>query len=1341
MKRFLTAAAVCVLLPAVAGPVRNGSFESFGGNGVPENWTFTRSNDAPVTVFSSAPGADGEKCLRVVSRMERKIPHTFGLLSQTVKLKPDTDYVFVFSARGRNVGHVGWAFGKGWLIRHPVTGVTEEWREFRVPLRIPADRMEGRESCGVRLIVEGGCGELDIDKVDIVPAEKTLVANGSFNGKAGESPAGWSFRVSGGAKVKMAADGAGALHIVNETPRKPHTFGALAQTVKLSPEVDYLLRLRARGSGQGVTVAVGSKWAHRLSVQPLDGVWRVYELRFRLASDEVGRDGSTPLVIISEDRTDGAWLDDLSVTPLEQWSLPQASWQRHGITLAGAFSGEFAELNGIPAGMHTMRIPADADHTQGTAAEKTGFAAKTALAFDSDGLIFLAAVTDRTSRPGSGEAMWKEDCVQLRIDRGARRLHAPAETDLELGFSVGADGRVRNWCWDAGSDPYGGELPEELVQAHGVRTPAGYFVAARLSWKLLGGLRQSGKFGFTVAVNDSAGKGERTVHFLTPGLHDAKYSDRYVQALLDTGEPVCWAAFPADSSAGLQRGSLLCSNLAGDVRIAVELTGTDGKKSSRELGMVPEARKGELVFFPAVLPLDGLARGSYTAEFKINGVPVAKYAGSRIDLYEQQCEAVAAFCAETERLRREFSRYYGESAWSEYVSVPLRVLERWLPRLRRRLELARNDGEKEYYARQAAMVHRELEESLAALAEQLSFLKGGGSLPVAWKFKSGPVVLEKGWPVADAVSENGRRERRPVIFSGYGHFNDIDRDIALFPKIGGNVVQVEIGPRHLFPAAGTVSAAVEERLLPLLEKAYRSDVKIALLISPHYCPQWLLDQCPEMAASSGFLKYEVTHPEAQKMMRRYIAALFEKLRQSPYLGALHSICLSNEPVYSNCHPDNPWSAARFREYIERKHGSPAGFNRTAGRNFGSYDEMLKAVRDNDPASLYEFYTFSRETFAGWHRMLAELVKKELPDVPVHAKIMVFSSPFEYVTGVDPELMSDFSDYNGNDNYFYRRGRYAADWNVTAMTHEMQISAKSVSVANTENHIIPDRETRPVPNDHIYTANFQQFITGASTLCTWVWADIDYDFIRKNPANDFGGNIFLRPGNVIAHALAGLDGVRLAPEIRKFMDYEPEVAILYSPTATILSPGSYRGEVDRLYTALCFTGYRVRFLSERQLARGEFGKVRLLYVAGAPNVSRAARDGMRKFTEAGGRIAVAGNSLTQDEYGQDIPAGFRTEPTAPFTPEALTAQILRSVKALPAAVKVDHEKGNDGVFFRMVPDGTGSWLVNVVNYNFEPRRLRFEGNGTFRDLIREREFEPQLTLAPLKPQLLRFTPRQ
>ena len=227
--------------------------------------------------------------------------------------------------------------------------------------------------------------------------------------------------------------------------------------------------------------------------------------------------------------------------------------------------------------------------------------------------------------------------------------------------------------------------------------------------------------------------------------------------------------------------------------------------------------------------------------------------------------------------------------------------------------------------------------------------------------------------------------------------------------------------------------------------------------------------------------------------------------------------------------------------------------------------------------------------------------------------MVFSSPFEYASGVDPELMGDFSEYNGNDNYFYRRGRWIADWDVTAMTHEIQMSAKPMSIANTENHIIPDGETRPVSNDHIYTANFQQFITGASTLATWVWADYQYDFAKQNPSHSFIGNIFLRPGNIAAHCLSGLDGLRLAPEIRKFTDDRPEVALLYSPTATILNSGSYRAETDALYTALCFTGYRPRFLTERQLARGEFGNSRLLDVAGAENVSRAARRPDRAYT--------------------------------------------------------------------------------------------------------------------------------
>ena len=73
----------------------------------------------------------------------------------------------------------------------------------------------------------------------------------------------------------------------------------------------------------------------------------------------------------------------------------------------------------------------------------------------------------------------------------------------------------------------------------------------------------------------------------------------------------------------------------------------------------------------------------------------------------------------------------------------------------------------------------------------------------------------------------------------------------------------------------------------------------------------------------------------------------------------------------------------------------------------------------------------------------------------------------------------------------------------------------------------------------YTANFQQFITGASTLVTWMWGDYRYEFARKHPSHAFIGNIFLRPGNIAAHSLAGLDGMRLAPLKPQLLRFTPK----------------------------------------------------------------------------------------------------------------------------------------------------------------------------------------------------------
>lgn len=77
------------------------------------------------------------------------------------------------------------------------------------------------------------------------------------------------------------------------------------------------------------------------------------------------------------------------------------------------------------------------------------------------------------------------------------------------------------------------------------------------------------------------------------------------------------------------------------------------------------------------------------------------------------------------------------------------------------------------------------------------------------------------------------------------------------------------------------------------------------------------------------------------------------------------------------------------------------------------------------------------------------------------------------------MFAAFSDYNGNDNYRmydFDNAGLAPHHISSELGSELQLSARKLSICNSENHIIADGETRPVPNGHIYTAMFEQYAT-------------------------------------------------------------------------------------------------------------------------------------------------------------------------------------------------------------------------------------------------------------------------
>lgn len=81
--------------------------------------------------------------------------------------------------------------------------------------------------------------------------------------------------------------------------------------------------------------------------------------------------------------------------------------------------------------------------------------------------------------------------------------------------------------------------------------------------------------------------------------------------------------------------------------------------------------------------------------------------------------------------------------------------------------------------------------------------------------------------------------------------------------------------------------------------------------------------------------------------------------------------------------------------------------------------------------------------------------------------------------------------------------------------------------------------------------------------------------------------------------------------------------------------------------------------------------------------------------------------------------------------------LADLLPLPFMLEAVGKTGTTGVFFRAVSVANGEWLVNIVNYDRESRRLRLSGPGAIEDLIGGGEFAPEFTLPPLKPLLLRI----
>jgi hypothetical protein len=259
---------------------------------------------------------------------------------------------------------------------------------------------------------------------------------------------------------------------------------------------------------------------------------------------------------------------------------------------------------------------------------------------------------------------------------------------------------------------------------------------------------------------------------------------------------------------------------------------------------------------------------------------------------------------------------------------------------------------------------------------------------------------------------------------------------------------------------------------------------------------------------------------------------------------------------------------------------------------------------------------------------------------------------------------------------------------------------------------------------------------------WIWTE--------PVARHLAGHVSLRPSAVFATGRAAFDLLRLHREAAALNAAPPHVALLFSQTSVFWQP-AYGRCTTAVYDALIRSGYKVTFISERQLLEGTPAPAPIIVVPYATHNLKGVAARLDELASEGIAVVLVGeDSLKQDEYDRQLPAsatangktvvawsapggkeesevkagGVEVAEALEQLPDHGSAFRDRLLAALPAAGTVpptlfDAASGQRAwdVEYRVVRF-EGASLVFLMNHADTEKVVRLDIAGKAKDLIRE-----------------------
>ncbi len=562
-------------------------------------------------------------------------------------------------------------------------------------------------------------------------------------------------------------------------------------------------------------------------------------------------------------------------------------------------------------------------------------------------------------------------------------------------------------------------------------------------------------------------------------------------------------------------------------------------------------------------------------------------------------------------------------------------------------------------------------------------------------------------------------------------------------------------PANLYDVAKNMGPvyynSFHDRFSQFMESGYKNDFLITWNFWSISFFSWAFNRYPEIyippqiAGGFAWFNYQVNTPGARKLLGFLTKNMVREIRENKWSGSVHSFDIANETAFADRVYDIPFQKSLFLSHLKRKYANAVqNLNAAWKSHYKTFEEVtapdIKGLTPANRVLWWEWHVYARESFNDWHKWLAGVVHEAWPGIPVYAKPMAGGFGMASAN-VDYESFCEWMDINSCDTFlYYREGDYISTWLNASLNYDLMTSLKRTTILNAENHIIRDAEGRDIPYDYVYTTLFQQYMHGLSLSSTWSWMEQ-----RENTGYNHVKGLFAeRPMCIAALNQATMDANRLIYEIKAFFDEKPKIAILYSPAAMIKDTQHANPEDNydtcgvEVYKLLSSMGYKVGFISEKQIARKEFGNLDIIIAPKAVHVLKTTVESLKTFTDRGKTILSIGDSFLKDPY--DNPLGLKL-PLVKIerNAKALKAEIEKKLGKNPVEITVNNDIP-DGMEWKIIKYLDG-YLLNVVNYNKEPREIvltnTIGGRMECMDLITQDRVKSRFFLEPLAPKLIKI----